>query len=87
MAEKLRRIRLAIKYMIRGKDDQVYHRGTRVIDAIDEWCHGLGKDIAIQRQQHALSMRQKLQEIVDPNEFLNNDMVQLTRYLYGINIF
>ena len=36
MAEKLQRLRLAIKYMIRGKDDQVYHRGTRVIDAIDE---------------------------------------------------
>jgi len=76
MAEKLRRIRLAIKYMTRGKDDQLYNRGTRVVDLINEWSHGLGKDIAIQRQQHALFMRQKIQKIIDLNEFLENDKVR-----------
>ena len=49
MVEKYQRLRLAIKYMIRGKDDQLYHRGTRLIDLINKWSHGLVKEIAIQR--------------------------------------
>ena len=76
--EKLRRIKLAIRFMIRGKDDQLYTKGMRIIDCIDEWTRGHSKDIAIQRQEHALVMKQQLQNIIDPNEFLENDLVQLT---------
>lgn len=76
--EKLRRIKLAIRFMIRGKDDQLYTKGMRVIDCIEEWTRGHAKDIAIQRQEHALVMKQRLQNIIDPNEFLEHDLVQLT---------
>ena len=76
--EKLRRIKLAIRFMIRGKDDQLYTKGMRTIDCIDEWTRGHSKDIVIQRQEHALVMKQQLQNIIDPNEFLENDLVQLT---------
>ena len=42
---------------------------------INELCHGLGKDIGIQRQEHALLMRLKLNIVIDPNKFLDNEMV------------
>ena len=75
-AEKLRRIKLAIKFIIRQNDDQeVYYRGKRTIDNIDEWCHGLAKKIAVQRQEYALVMRKTLPQIIDPNEFLEHDLV------------
>ena len=87
-AEKLRRIKLAIKCLLRHNDDQtLYYRGSRTIDYLDELCHGLGKEIAIQRQEHALLMRGKLNVMVDPNEFLENDMVRSTRHLYVINAY
>ena len=82
IAEKLRRIKLAIKCLIRFNDNQeLYYRGKRVIDYIDQLCSGLGKDIAIQRQQHTLVMRKKLNQMVDPNEFLENDTVKVTSYI------
>ena len=75
-AEKLRRIKLAIKFVIRRNDNQeLYYRGKRTIDELDEWCRGLGKQIAIQRQEHALVMRRTLPEVIDPNEFLEHDLV------------
>ena len=75
-ATKIRRLKLALKYILRNQDDQeVYHRGNRVINALEEWCHGLGRDISIQRQQHAVLLREKLHQITDPNEFLDHPMV------------
>ena len=75
-AEKLRRMKLAIKFVIRRNDNrELYYRGKRTIDELDEWCRGLGKQIAIQRQEHALVMRRTLPQIVDPNEFLEHDLV------------
>ena len=75
-AEKLRRIKLAIKFVIRRNDNrELYYRGKRTIDELDEWCHGLGKQIAVQRQEHALVMHRTLPRIVDPNEFLEHDLV------------
>ena len=69
-AKKLRQIKLAIKFVIRQNDDkEVYYRGT--IDNTDEWCHGLGKKTAIQRQEYALVMRKTLPQIIDPNKFWN----------------
>ena len=76
--EKLWRIKLAIRFMIRGKDDQLYTKGMRIIDCIEEWTRGHSKDIAIQRQEHPLVMKQRLQNIIDPNEFLEHNLVQLT---------
>ena len=56
--EKLRRIKLAIKCLLRYNDEQIlYYRGSRTMDYLDELCHRLGKEIAIQRQEHALLMK------------------------------
>ena len=84
-AEKLRRLKLAIKFRTREEENQeLYHQGSRVTAMIDEWCHGLAKDISIQRQTHALKMRERLHEVVDPNEVLDNDMVR--KYIYHLFI-
>ena len=75
-AEKFRRVKLAIKCFIRDNDSQdLYYRGRRATYFIDKLCHGLGKNIGIQRQKHALLMRHKLNTVIDPNEFLDNVMV------------
>ena len=75
VAEKLRRIRLAIRYTIRDKDDAIYTKGKRIIDLIEEWGHGLSKDISIQKKERALAVRQMLHQMQDPNEFLENETV------------
>ena len=82
-AEKLRRIKLAIKFIMRQEESpELYYRAKRVIDEIDEWCHGLGKQIALQRQEYALVLRKELPEIIDPNEFMEHDKVHKQIYTY-----
>ena len=77
-AKMLRRVKLAIKCFIRENDSQdLYYRGRRAIYFIDELCHGLGKDIGIKRQEHVLLMRHKLNTVINPNEFLDNEMVDM----------
>ena len=78
ITENPQRIKLAIRFMIRRKDDDLYTKDMRIIDCIDEWTRGHSKDFAIQRQEDALVMKQRLQNMIDPNEFLENDLVQLT---------
>lgn len=74
--EKLYRIKLAIKFIRRTiENEQLYQKASRVIDAIDEWCHGLSKDISIQRKDHGLMVREKLPHLQDPNEFLHDEEV------------
>ena len=81
-AEKLRRIKLAIKFIMRQEDNpELYYRAKRAVDEIDEWCHGLGKQIALQRQEYALVLRKELPEIVDPNEFMEQDKVHNQLYM------
>ena len=88
MAEKLRRLKLAIKFIIRQQDDQqLFYQGHRIIDMLDEWCHGLKKDIGMQRQQHAILMRERLYQISDPNEFLDHEMVCIAPPSYACVIF
>lgn len=73
VTEKLRRIKLAIKYATRDVEDQdLYYRANRVIDAVNEWCHALGKDIGLQRREHGIVLREKLPQMLDPNEFLDD---------------
>ena len=73
---KLISIKLAVKFDIRNIDDQqLYYTGQRVMDSVDEWCHGLGKDISIQRREYGLLVREKIKDLADPNEFLNDEMV------------
>ena len=71
--EKLYRLKLAIKFARRTiENEQLYYKASRVIDSIDEWCHGLSKDISLQRKQHRLVVREKLPQLQDANEFLND---------------
>ena len=78
MAKKLQRLKLAIKFITRQQDNQeLYYRGSKVIDLLNEWCHGLVRDIGV-RQQHALTMREKLHQIA---EVLNHEMLSITTKL------
>jgi len=45
VAEKLRRIKLAISFIIRLKNDPTYTKGKRIIDLVEEWGRGLGKTL------------------------------------------
>jgi len=74
--EKLIRIKLAIKYIKRSADnEQLYYQANCVIDAIEEWCHGLDSEIRLQRQEHGLAVREQLPHVQDPNEYLNDEQV------------
>ena len=75
VAEKLRRIKLAIRYIIRTKNDKTYEKGKRIIDLIEDWIHGLGKDMGIQKKERVLIVRQMLPKLEDPNEFLEHETV------------
>ena len=87
-AKKLRRLKLDIKFIIQQQDDQqLNYEGSRIIDVLDEWCHGLGRDIGMQRQQHAILMREKLHQISDPNEFSDHKMVCIAPPSYPCVIF
>ena len=64
-AKKLQQIKQAIKFIMRQEDNPVlYYSAKKVIDEIDEWCHGLGKPIALQRQEYTLVLRKELPEII-----------------------
>ena len=65
---------------------QIYYRGKRVIDEIDEWYHGLGKQIALQRQEYGLVLRKELPKVVDPNEFMEHDKVHSQLCIYKMFI-
>ena len=52
---------------------------NKVIDVIEEWCHGLGSPIALQRKEHGLLVREKLPHVQDPNEFLSDEKVCIAR--------
>ena len=73
--EKLLRVKLALKFYRRTADEQTYHKANKVIDTLEEWCHGLSKDISIQRKERGLIVREQLPLIQDPNEFLDHSEV------------
>ena len=80
IAEKIRRLKLAIKYVIHTEDSMMknqdlYIRGSMLLEVMSQWCHSLSKAIALQRQQHSLKMIQKLPLVVDAQEFLENEKV------------
>ena len=51
---------------------ELYYWAKREIDEIDEWWHGLRKQITVQRQEYSLVLRK---ELPDPNEFMEQDKV------------
>ena len=80
IAEKIRRIKMAIKYLIHKddytmKNQDLYIRGNMLLELMSNWGHSLYKPIALQRQQHSLKMMNKLPLVLDPDEFLENENV------------
>ena len=75
IGEKIRRLQLAIKYIIRDIDDQQIY--FNVIHTLDEWKSGLGNGVSIQKKERAVKVQLILHTIQDPNEFLEHAMVCL----------
>ena len=77
-AEKLRRIKLAIKFIMHMQDNQaLYVKGCRYLDLIKQWVYSLSKSISLQRQSHSLSIIQELPSVGNPLIFLENPTVNL----------
>ena len=78
-AEKLRRIKLAIRFtMHTQEDDQVlYVKACRYLDLIKQWVYSLSKSISLQRQRHSLNIIQELPSVGNPLNFLENPTVNL----------
>ena len=56
-------------------NQDLYIRGSMLLEVMSQWCHSLSKAIALQQQQHSLKMIQKLPLVVDAQEFLENEKV------------
>jgi len=71
-------MKLAIKYVIHEEDSmmrnkEVFIRGTRLVELMTQWCLSLSKAIALQRQQHSLTITERLPLLMDPQDFLDNE--------------
>lgn len=80
IAEKIRRLKMAIKYVIHAEDSmmqnqELFIRGSILIELMNQWGHSLSKPIALQRQQHSLRMAEKIPLVIDADEFLKNEQV------------
>jgi len=80
IAEKIRRLKLAIKYVIHAEDSmmqnqELFIRGSILIELLNQWGHSLSKPIALQRQQYCLKMAEKLPLVIVADEFLANEQV------------
>ena len=85
IAEKIRRMKMAIKYVTHAEDSMItnrnlFMRGSLLLEVLSQWGHSLSKAIALQRQQHSLKTIQSLPLIVDPQEFLENEKVCILAY-------
>lgn len=76
-AEKLRRLKMAIRFIIheQHEDQSLYFKGCQYIDLLKQWVSSLSKPISLQRQKHSLSVIQKLPTVNSPLEFLENPNV------------
>ena len=80
ISEKIRRMKLAIKYIIHAEDSmlankELFIKGSRLLELLTQWCLSLSKAIALQRQQHSLTTAEHIPMLLDPQEFLENDKV------------
>ena len=78
-AEKLRRLKMAIKYIIHANqtDQQMYIRGCQIVDTLSQWIHSLSKQISLQRQQHGVRVVNDLPTTTDPLKFTQNEEVHM----------
>ena len=54
LSEKIRRMKLAIKYVIYAEDSmmtnkELFIKGSRLLELLTQWCLSLSKAIALQR--------------------------------------
>lgn len=80
LSEKIRRMKLAIKYVIHAEDSmlankELFIKGSRLLELLTQWCLSLSKAIALQRQQHSLNTAEHIPLLLDPQEFLENEKV------------
>ena len=78
-AEKLRRIKMAIKFILHQNqhNQDMYIKGCRIIDTISQWIHSLSKHISLQRQQHGIRVINELPSTADPSKFLQSEEVAI----------
>jgi len=82
ISEKIRRMKLAIKYIIHAEDSmlknkELFIKGNRLLELLTQWCLSLSKAIALQRQQYSLTMSENIPLLLDPHEFLENEKVNV----------
>ena len=80
ISEKIRRMKLAIKYIIHAEDSMfankdLFIEGSRLLEILTQWCLSLSKAIALQRQQHSLTTAERIPLVLDPHEFLESKKV------------
>lgn len=80
IAEKMRRLQLAIDYTIAmenkdEKNDKMFIRCQRIIKHLEKWRHSLSKDITKQRMKHAIMSEKEVQRANDPMAFCNSDVL------------
>lgn len=81
IAEKMRRLQLAIDYTIATenkdeKNDAMFIRCQRIIKNLEKWRRSLSKDITKQRMKHAIVSEKEVKRANDPMEFCNSDVLQ-----------
>ena len=78
-AEKLRRIKMAIKFILHENqlNQEMYIKGCRIIDNLSQWIHSLSKHISLQRQQHGIRVINQLPSTADPFKFLEDEEVHI----------
>ena len=84
MTEKLRRLKLAIQYIMQlnnGKDHTYSSRGSSLLKLLTEWCHSLSKDVTKQRNETTKYVDTQLNE--DPTAAT---MVRKYKYIPHIYI-
>ena len=69
-AEKLQRLRMAIRFIIHERENQaLYIKGCQHVDLLKQWVYSLSKSISLQRQKHSLNVIQKLPFVNNPLDF------------------
>ena len=81
VADKLRKIQLAVEYTIaienkEENNDAMFVRCQRIIKHLEKWRHSLSKDITKQRMKHFIRSEKEVKKADDPIKFCNSPVIQ-----------
>ena len=81
VAEKLRRLQLAVDYTVaienkEQNNDAMFVRCQRIIKHLEKWRHSLSKDITKQRMKHFITSEKEVKNAADPMEFCYSQVIQ-----------